>query len=202
MTAGKFYIQLRRFCGRRTACAVVIWKPLVFFVWVPDRVCIYRTVTLSSARSATTSGKWLQQCIANNCPKKEPRILYPDVITVLPFIRSMLQTLSHDCTVVYNICLILLHTGLIDPPITLLVMDACCSATNIADDQGVTRPQSRGMRVTSFLLAAKVSWFSVGFTFSMFCKLAIDAIASFRCSAVDPLPLRIISSARRTHWLR
>lgn len=159
-------------------------------------------MTLSSARSATTSGKWLLQCIENNCPHKELRVLYPNIITVLPFIRSMLQTLSHDCTVVYNICLILLHTGLIDPPITLLVMDTCCSGKSIADDQGVMRPQSWGMRVTAFLLAAKVSSFSVGFALSMCCTRAPDAMLSLRCSAAGPSPLQNISSARLMHWLK
>ncbi len=137
-----------------------------------------------------------------NCPQKELRVRHTNSIAVLSFIRSMLQTLSHDCTVVYNICLILFHTGLIDPPITLLVMDACCSGKSIADDQGVMRPQSWGMRVTAFLLAAKVSWFSVGFAFNMCCTRAPDAMISLRCSAAGPSPLQNTSSVRLMHWLK
>jgi hypothetical protein len=67
----------------------------------------------------------------------------------------MLQSQSQDCAVVYNTCLLLLHSGLIDPPITLLVMHECCTREKSVEDSdhSVT---STGMRVVAYLLAAKV----------------------------------------------
>jgi hypothetical protein len=72
----------------------------------------------------------------------------------LPFIRSMLQSQSHDCVVLYNICSLLLHSGLIDPPVALLVMHECCMRETSNDDE--QKIISSGMRVVAFLLAAKV----------------------------------------------
>lgn len=77
-------------------------------------------------------------------------------MSILPFIRSMLQSQSHDCVVLYNICTLLLHSGLLDPPITLLVMHECCmreSAVSETEQHEV----SGGMRVAAFLLAAKTA---------------------------------------------
>ncbi len=52
-------------------------------------------------------------------------------------------------------CTLLLHSGLIDPPLTLLVMHECCMR-EAAVDEVEELAVSKGMRVAAFLLAAKV----------------------------------------------
>jgi hypothetical protein len=66
----------------------------------------------------------------------------------------MLQSQHKDCAVLYNICLLLLHSGLIDPPITLLVMHECCMGN--ADEYIGRKSVDSSMRFVAFLLAAKV----------------------------------------------
>jgi hypothetical protein len=77
---------------------------------------------------------------------------------VLPFIRSTIEFQHHDSTVLYNVCTLLLHSGLIDPPLALLVMHESCYRDGASFD-GMEDKQSCGigMRVTSFLLAARMS---------------------------------------------
>ena len=71
---------------------------------------------------------------------------------------SMLQSQHKDFVVLYNTCLLLLESGLIDHPAPLLVMNTCClEESKIADDD-IGRKTASGMRVVGFLLAAKVSF--------------------------------------------
>ena len=68
----------------------------------------------------------------------------------------MIQHQFKDCAVLYNVCLLLLDSGLIDPPIALLVMHECCTGNATVGDAHVRHAVASGMRLTAYLLAAKV----------------------------------------------
>ena len=68
----------------------------------------------------------------------------------------MIQHQYNDCAVLYNVSLLLLDSGLIDPPIALLVMHECCMGNAAVGSEHIRHAVASGMRLTAFLLAAKV----------------------------------------------
>jgi hypothetical protein len=70
----------------------------------------------------------------------------------------MLQSQHKDFVVLYNTCLLLLESGLIDHPTPLLVINTCCLEESKISDDDIGRKTPSGMRVVGFLLAAKVSF--------------------------------------------
>ena len=111
--------------------------------------CSNNLIMLTATKSPTTAG--------SQNPNHEPQT-QSDTRSVLSFIQSMLRSQWQDCVVLYNLCLLLLNSGLIDPPTVLLVMHECCMGDGSGGDDGdQKRNVGRGMRVTAFLLAARVA---------------------------------------------